>query len=71
MVAHSLRVLKKSDHKKEFYKIMRSRSPPFWGGVVGGALLPLSHHLPPPLLPLCTKGFCGVGGRVAAKTEKN
>jgi hypothetical protein len=47
------------------------------GGVGGGAgwlgeaLLPLSHHLPPPLLPLCTKGFCGVGGRVAAKTEKN
>ena len=57
---------------------MRSRPPPFRGGVGGGAvgggavgaLLPLSHHLPPPLLPLCTKGFSGVGGRVAAKTEK-
>ena len=41
-----------------------------WGCGPVWALLPLSHHLPPPLLPLCTKGFCGVGGRVAAKTEK-
>ena len=50
---------------------LRSRSPPFRGGVRGGALLPPATHLPPPSICLIYSGLSTIGGRVAAKRVKN